>query len=87
MLTDTKQFTYLGVMNTKTKENQAPGAMSQQQFKDALETDLGMLAALINFIRSTPRAMDALAEIAYHSNENRLQVQDAIEKLKVEHES
>lgn len=71
-------------MEKSNKEKQTPGVMSQQQFKDALESELGMLAALINFIRSTPRAMDALAEIAYQSNENRLQVQDAIKKVREE---
>lgn len=80
MLTDTK-FYYLGGMedNQKTAGHvpgTTPANMSEIELKRALMADFDMLAALINFIRSEPRAITALAEVAYQVSQNRKFLQE-----------
>lgn len=61
--------------------------MTPEQFRKALEDDLNMLHALLNFIRSTPRVMDAMSEVAYETAQNSEAVQKAQIALAREHQS
>jgi len=56
-------------MTTETKADQAPGAkqplqLTHEQMKASLTRDLDTLAALLNFIRSTPSVVDLISEHA-----------------------
>lgn len=79
MLTDTKDFSYLGGMKKQSKnEVPAQGApdLTQPQIREALERDLKVVATLIAFIRSEPTMLDTMAAIAHELHLNRVRKEE-----------
>lgn len=57
-------------------------AMTAADLKTILSKDLDTLAALINFLRATPVALDAISEIAVEKIENKKQAEASAETLR-----
>jgi len=69
-------------MSQQKQANQAQGAqkplqLTHEQMKASLTRDLDTLAALLNFIRSTPAVVDLIAEYALGIQNNILNKESA----------